>query len=276
MLDRLDTPLEQIFRTIHTGVYCFIDTVEQGVSNMDRPAWMHLQAGLIEAAWDVMTSNNHIKIYAGIREEAFAGYTSDSKINLFSAVLSLRYSPDELHQMMDSLSILYECESSFHQFVGRSHVRNMHCGVEEEAFRYVHRHRVGRPRDLVVICFELSRNRSQDSEERFCETVNRTASNVLLPLVFSEMGVILDCLQDETERTRFFGLLSHNILSDRKLKQCVRPSTDTMSWIFLNCTRTVSILVIHFVSCSTVGSLVPLRKTASTVRSRRNFGNRMT
>ena len=213
LLDRLDTSVEQIFRSIHTGVYCFIDTVEQGVSNMDRPAWMHLQAGLIEAAWDVMTSNNHVKIYASIREEAFASYTSTSKINLFSAVLSLRYSLDELHQMLDSLSRLYERESSFHQFVGRSRIQNPHCKVEEDTFRYVHRHTVGRPRDLVVISSEIARDHGQDSEERFRDTVNRTASNTLLPLVFSEMSVFLDCLRDEAERNHFFGLLSHNIIS---------------------------------------------------------------
>ena len=218
LLDRLDTSVEQVFRAIHTGVYCFIDTVEQGVSNMDRPAWMHLQAGLIEAAWDVMTSNNHIKIYASIREEAFASYTSTSKINLFSAVLSLRYSLDELHQMLDSLSRLYERESSFHQFVGRNSIRNPHCRVEEDTFRYVHRHTVGRPRDLVVICSEIARDRSQDSEERLRDTVNRAASNTLLPLVFSEMNVFLDCLRDEAERNRFFGLLSHNIISRQEVE----------------------------------------------------------
>lgn len=218
LLDRLDTAVERIFRTIHTGVYCFIDTVEQGVSNMDRPAWMHLQAGLIEAAWDVMTSNNHIKIYASIREEAFASYTSTSKINLYSAVLSLRYSLNELHQMLDSLSRLYERESSFHQFVGRSTIKNLHCKVQEDTFRYVHRHTVGRPRDLVVIAAEIARDHSQESEERFRDTVNRAASNTLLPLVFSEMSVFLDCLRNEAERARFFGLLSHNIITRKEVE----------------------------------------------------------
>lgn len=217
-LDRTDTLVERLFRSVHSGVVCFIDTVEQGVTNLSREAWMHLQAGLIEAAWDVMTSNNHIKIYAGIREEAFANYTSTSKINLYSAALSLRYSLEELHQMLDSLSRLYERESSFHQFAGRCTVKNLHCRVEEDTFRYVHRHTVGRPRDLVVICSEVARNRASDSEERFRETVNSAASNTLLPLVFSEMNVFLDCLGDESERYRFLRMLPHNIMSRREVE----------------------------------------------------------
>jgi hypothetical protein len=188
------------------------------VSNLSRDAWISLQAGLLEAAWDVMTSNNHVKIYASIREEAFANYTSNSKINLYSATLSLRYSLQELHQIIDSLTQLYEQEPGFHRFVGRATIRNLHCRVEEDSFRYVHRHTVGRPRDLVVICSDISRSRSNDSDERFREAVNHTSSNVILPLVFEEMGVFLDCLLDESERNRFFGLLSHNIMSRKEVE----------------------------------------------------------
>ncbi|HQX53565.1 MAG TPA: toll/interleukin-1 receptor domain-containing protein, partial [Planctomycetaceae bacterium] len=132
-LDRLDAPVERAFRSIHSGVFCFIDTIEQGVSNLTRSAWINLQAGLIEAAWDVMTSNNHIKVFASIREEAFANYTSNSKVNLYSAVLGLRYTLEELRKILDSLTQLYEHESSFHQFAGRAKVQNLHCNVEEDS-----------------------------------------------------------------------------------------------------------------------------------------------
>jgi hypothetical protein len=115
------------------------------------------------------------------------------------------------------LSRLYERESSFYQFIGRSTVRNLHCRISEDSFRYVHRHTTGRPRDLVVICSEIARERST-SETQFRNTVNRVASSVLLPLVFNEMNVFLDCLHDEEERIRFFKLLSHNVMTRREVE----------------------------------------------------------
>ena len=62
--------------------HIFIDKVDQGIRALPRQAWINVQGGLIEAAWDVWSTNTHVEIYATIREEAFANHESDLKGNL--------------------------------------------------------------------------------------------------------------------------------------------------------------------------------------------------
>lgn len=219
LLDKMEANVEYAFRGIHSAVFMFIDRVEQGVSSLSQRAWINAQAGLIEAAADVMNSNNHVKVYASIREEAYANYQSDSKLNLYTAVLNLRYDLAELQHMMDRLCLLYEGQPTFHQFAGRRTVRNIPCRVEEDSFRYVHRHTVGRPRDIVVLCSEISSRRSNQSELAFRNTVNEVSSNLLLPLIFEEHAVFLECLNRVDERNRFFSLLPSNVLTRPQIER---------------------------------------------------------
>jgi hypothetical protein len=219
VLDQMDNNLEYAFRRIHSAAFTFIDRVEQGIANLPQDAWIHVQAGLIEAAWDVMSSNNHVKIYATIREEAYANYGSDTKNNLYSATLPLRYSRDELHDVINSLSRLYESAPGFDSFVGISSVENLHCRLREDSFQYLLRHTLGRPRDLIIICSQLSRSRRNLDESRFREIVNEASAQNIVANVFHEMGVFLDCLSNPEDRNRFFGLIPHNILTRKELEQ---------------------------------------------------------
>ena len=104
-----------------------------------------------QAAWDVMSANSHVKIFATIREEAYANYESDIRANYYSATVALRYSVDDLRHLIDKLVEFYESLGSFEEFVGLSEVHNSHSQLVEDSFRYLHRHTVGRPRDLVII-----------------------------------------------------------------------------------------------------------------------------
>src|SRR5262249_3115583 len=92
VLDRFENDLDYLFRSIHSAVFIFIDKVDQGIRALPRDAWINVQGGLIEAAWDAWGTNAHVKVYASIREEAFANYESDLKGNLFGATAALRYS----------------------------------------------------------------------------------------------------------------------------------------------------------------------------------------
>lgn len=223
LLDSCENRLDYLFRGVHSGVYFFIDKVEQGISNLGRDAWINVQAGLLEAAWDIMNANNHVKVFATIREEAYANYESDIKANLFSATAMLRYGLDDLHDMIDGLCEFYESQPKFADFVKLRTVRNTHCRVDEDSFRYLHRHAVGRPRDLVIICSELSKRRSELTERQFREVVNEVSSNHVVANVFDEMAVFLDCLRSREDRQQFFGLLPYNILTpDELMDICCR------------------------------------------------------
>lgn len=213
LIDETENFLEHKFRLIHSGMLVFIDKVDQGIRTLPRPAWVHVQAGLIEAAWDAMNANNHVKIYASIRQEAFFNYESDIKTNLFGATTIIRYSDADLSQLLDQLTECYEGGKAFKDLVNLHVVRHPQSAFPEDSFQYLKRHTLGRPRDLVIITSELSKNQNGLTESVYRKVVGDTSAAVLVANVFEEMRVFLKCLNDKQERLRFLSLLPHNILT---------------------------------------------------------------
>jgi serine/threonine protein kinase len=217
LIDRQENFLEQKFRQIHSGTFFFIDKVDQAIRNLPRPAWILIQAGLIEAAWDAMNANAHVKVYASIRQEAFSNYESDIKTNLYGATTILQYSDDELQNLLDQLTKCYEGGKTFKEFIQMDVVRHPWRVRPEDSFQYIRRHTLGRPRDLVIVASEISRKRQELTESVYRTLVKETTGTMLGPNVFEEMRVFLDCLDDKHERLRLFSLLPHNILTHAEL-----------------------------------------------------------
>ena len=88
MLDRLMVDQDPSSVLVHGGGVAA--SIAATVAFWRRIPVVHMQAGMIEAAWDLMNTNRHIKIFATIREEAFASYESDIKTNLYGATSALR------------------------------------------------------------------------------------------------------------------------------------------------------------------------------------------
>jgi hypothetical protein len=212
LIDRTENFLDQKMRQIHGGACFFIDKVDQAIRHLSRDAWIAIQAGLIEAAWETMNANSHLKIYASIRQEAFSNYESDIKSNLFAATTSLNYSEDELQALLDQLARCYEGCGTFADFLGMNVVRHGQRPTPEDSFQYVRRHTCGRPRDLVAIASEISSKRSSLNEKRLREIVQQTSSTVVVSNIFDEVRVFLNCLGDRDARLRFFAAIPANIL----------------------------------------------------------------
>ncbi len=223
LVDDTETFLDQKLRGIHSSTYFFIDKVDQAVRRLSRDAWINIQAGLIEAAWDMMSANSHAKIFASIRHEAFVNYQSDIKSNLTGATAFLRYSDDELEELLDRLSSCYEATSDFKDFLGIRVLKHERRPVPEDSFRFIRRHSFGRPRDLVVIAAELSAQRTSLTETKFCEVVRRASANRLVANLFEENRMFLDCLDNRETRSRFLASLPANILSRQEaVSVCAR------------------------------------------------------
>src|SRR5262249_43481124 len=62
LIDETENFLDQKLRQVHGGTYFFIDKVDQAIRHLSREAWIAIQAGLIEAAWETMNANSHLKI----------------------------------------------------------------------------------------------------------------------------------------------------------------------------------------------------------------------
>jgi hypothetical protein len=212
LVDSTETFLDQKMRQIHSGLIIFIDKVDQAISHLSRDAWIAIQAGLIEAAWETMNANSHVKIFASIRQEAFANYQSHVKANLFAATTNLSYTETELRALLDQLAECYEGCQSFVDFLGHNVLRHGRRPVPEDSFHYVRRHTLGRPRDIVALASGVSSQRQTLSEKGLREIVQQISSDVLAANVFDEVRVFLSCLDQSASRGRFFAALPGNIL----------------------------------------------------------------
>ena len=212
VIDAMEGPLERRLRSLHSGVYIFVDKLDQALRRLPRAAWVHMQAGMLEAAWDLMSANRHVKIFATIREEAFSGYESDIKTNLYGATSTLRYAKHELHELLEKLTYYYE-GLPLRDFVLLDVVSTGRSARSEGTFDFLHRHSLGRPRDLVIFASEISRNRRALDERAFTRIVQDTSAGLLVANVFDEMRVFLEVLSDRDRRARFLSLIPHDVLS---------------------------------------------------------------
>jgi len=212
LLNHAEMPLEHAVRSMHSGMMFFIDKIDQALREVSRDAWVAMQAGLVEAAWDMMNTNAHIKVFATIREEAFSSYESDIKTNLFGATTRIRYSKADLRNMLERLTSFYE-GLPLRDFVTIDVVTAPGAAQTEGAFDFLYRHTLGRPRDLVIIASEISRNRSQLDERSFKAVVYETSAGILVSNVFDEMRVFLEVLADRTSRARFLAALPYGVLT---------------------------------------------------------------
>lgn len=213
LIDNTENFLDEQIRSVHAGTMVFIDKVDQAVRHLSRGAWIHIQAGLIEAAWDLMSANSHIKVFASIRQEAFANFQSDIKANLFGATTMLRYSEDELRSLMDQLTACYEGVDGFQAFAGVNVIKHPRRPFPEDSFEYLKRFTFGRPRDFVAIAAELSASQSSLDERSYCELIRQTSALGLVPSLFDENRVFLDCLFERENQAHFLGLLRTNIMT---------------------------------------------------------------
>jgi len=216
LIDRTENFLDEQIRNVHAATYVFIDKVDQAVRHLSRRAWIQIQAGLIEAAWDMMSANSHIKVYATIRQEAFANFQSDIKTNLLGATAMLRYSENDLRMLLNQLTGCYEGVDSFQTFVGVNVIKHPCRAFPEDSFEFLKRYTFGRPRDFVAIASELSSAQHSLDERKYCDVIRNTSAGGLVPSLFDENRVFLDCLFDPENQSRFFGLLRTNILTRKQ------------------------------------------------------------
>lgn len=216
LLDRSESYLEYRIRSLHSAVFMFVDKLDQALRGVGREAWVAMQAGMIESAWDLMNTNAHVKIFATIREEAFADYESDIKTNLHGATTALRYSKRDLRDMLEKLTYFYE-RLPLSEFLKLDIVASSTGARTEVPFEYIFRHTLGRPRDFVIIASEISRNRGALDQDAFTRIVRDASAGMLVANVFSEMRVFLDILHEREARGRFLALLTHDVLTEDEL-----------------------------------------------------------
>ena len=213
-------------KTINQPIHIFIDKTDQalrdnlhfinGATKVTRGPnnnsyWSYGQVALAEAAYNIFTQNQHIKVYFSIRSEAMMG--AESYTNLFlqirSYITKLEYDYNELLKMfnhyidLESEQYLVAPElkniSREKAFIGVDFIPHGYVkdlkeeNVRESFFQYLFRHTLKRPRDVMHICYRLCYSNIRElknEEDRYKEIrhiVNKE-SRLILQAYLREMG----------------------------------------------------------------------------------------
>lgn len=224
-------------RLLQSGIFMFIDRLDQALLRYEKDIWISFQVGLIEAAWDLMRANHHVKIYCSFRQEAFFIYESPNKQSIVGSITFLKYTKEELKSLLDNLSQYYET-LNFSDFIGFKEFQHPLTYNIESVDEYLLRHTIYRPRDLVTIAHALHYSKGQINIDILRNEVNSISSQQIARNLFSENDIFLDGLQNLEEREKFLALIPRNILSYSELIdicQSFNNQTDCNNTKCLNC-----------------------------------------
>jgi class 3 adenylate cyclase len=192
-------------RAVNTPVAIFVDGVDEYFNKhieavrsrasvageLSPDVWHFAQLGLVEVAYQLRRINHHLKVFAAVRKEAYA--------RLQATVMSQQYrgSAVDIVYPIESLREIFvnniRLEKSYRMvhperlrtdpieaFLGRTTVRHVYTGAEEDAFAYACRHTLLRPRDLMTLGERLAALRPDERrhEHRFKEAVNQAAAEI--------------------------------------------------------------------------------------------------
>ena len=154
--------------------------------------WYFAQLGLVEVAYQIRRINHHLKVFAAIRKEAYARLSQrTAMVQQYRGIaVDIVYSPQSLREIFVNNIRLVKNDrmvlpgrvrtSPLEAFLGRTSVTDIYTREEEDAFEYVCRHTLLRPRDLMTIGDRLVALRPDErrNEYRLKEAVNQAANEI--------------------------------------------------------------------------------------------------
>jgi hypothetical protein len=140
--------------------------------------WYFSQLGLVEVAYQLRRINHHLKVFAAIRKEAYARLPQRTAMvqQYRGSAVDIVYSPESLREIFVNNIRLVKGDRMVQPDRLRAHPleafprprrRDRHLHREEEdAFEYVCRHTLLRPRDLMTIGDRLVALRPDERPQR--------------------------------------------------------------------------------------------------------------
>ena len=192
------------YRNLHSPTYLFLDNVDEYfqtfisssknlafVGERDPIIWSLAQLGLAIAARELYNINPHVKVCASIRKEALssAHRFGDTMPQVRARLLEIRYSRHDLIEIMrknisaepSSKLVSPNATDELERFFGSNNRCLFHPRTKEkEAIEdYVHRHTLGRPRDVCWIGRNISSiPPDRRSPEAIAGAVNEAARQI--------------------------------------------------------------------------------------------------
>ena len=154
--------------------------------------WYFSQLGLVEVAYQIRRINHHLKVFAAIRKEAYARLSQrTAMVQQYRGIaVDIVYSPQSLREIFVNNIRLVKADrmvlpgrvrsNPLEAFLGRTSVTDTYTREEEDAFEYICRHTLLRPRDLMTIGDRLVALRPDErrNEHRLKEAVNQAAVEI--------------------------------------------------------------------------------------------------
>ena len=201
-----DNVLVPRLRALNRSIAIFIDNVDEYFNKHVRRAvgrasdtgeispniWYFAQMGLVEVAYQLRRVNHHLKVFAAVRKEAFLKFDE-----MTSMVQQYRGSAIDIHYTLESLREIFENNirrekernlvapellrtNPVEAFLGQRTIPNPLTHEEEDAFDYIARHTLRRPRDFMTIGQKLADLRPAERRlrDRFQEAVGHAATEI--------------------------------------------------------------------------------------------------
>jgi class 3 adenylate cyclase len=193
-------------RAVSSPVAIFIDGVDEyfnkhveGLAShpsvtgeLSPNVWHFAQLGLVEVAYQLRRINHHVKVFAAVRKEAYARLAKTTVMaqQYRGSAIDIAYSPQSLREIFVNNIRLVKSEmmarperlraDPLDAFLGRTVVTDAYTREEEDAFEYICRHTLLRPRDLMTIGERLAALRPDErrNELRFKEVVHQAATEI--------------------------------------------------------------------------------------------------
>jgi len=228
-------------RSVTSSVAMFIDGVDEYFNKHveglhDQPSvtgelspniWHYAQLGLVEVAYQLRRINHHIKVFAAVRKEAYTRLSTTTAMaqQYRGSAVDIAYSMQGLREIFVNNIRLVKSDmlarpdrmrtDPLDAFLGRTTVTDAQTRDQEEAFEYICRHTLLRPRDLMTIGERLAALRPQErqSELRFKEVVHQAATEVAHEYL-AEIAPLTGDLQLE----QLLRVLPRNVLTREEIE----------------------------------------------------------
>ena len=154
--------------------------------------WHFAQLGLVEVAYQLRRINHHVKVFAAVRKEAYARlpHTTVMAQQYRGSAVDIAYSVPSLREIfLNNVRLVKSDQMAqperaragpLEAFLGRTTVTDTYTREGEDAFAYICRHTLLRPRDLMTIGERLAALRPDErrSEHRLKEVVHQAAAEI--------------------------------------------------------------------------------------------------
>jgi hypothetical protein len=234
--NEVDNQLIPRLRTISTPVAIFIDSIDEyfnkhltsqvptrasNAGELSPNVWYFSQMGLVEVAYQLRRISHQLKVFVAVRKEAFAKLddTTSMAQQYRGSTVDIGYSPASLREIFlnnirreSARNLVHPSRlktNPLEAFLGTTVVTHAHSGESEDAFEYVCRHTLRRPRDFMTIGRKLA---ELSPEERRQEDLAKKAIQEGATAIAQEYINEIEPYLGGIDLRRLFGFIDRNVL----------------------------------------------------------------